>query len=153
MELGKIYHSCSMKVVSWVYKGVPWDTKHHLFLWTRYNRWWNEKVSQAISLLATSSLAIISCIPCYKYSARLLLSISPHSFLFLFGLQTFYKACHYILSEATMALTLTFSRLLSLFFFLPILSSSQSTFTCSRATYYGSPDCLGTPSNRTLTNS
>ncbi|XP_010933564.1 expansin-like B1 [Elaeis guineensis] len=44
-----------------------------------------------------------------------------------------------------MASILTFSCLLSLFFFFPIFSSSQSTFTCSRATYYGSPDCSGTP--------
>ncbi|KAF9625651.1 hypothetical protein IFM89_025136 [Coptis chinensis] len=28
---------------------------------------------------------------------------------------------------------------------LPALCSSQDTYTCSRATYYGSPDCLGTP--------
>lgn len=29
---------------------------------------------------------------------------------------------------------------------LPLLCKSQDTFTYSRATYYGSPDCLGTPS-------
>ncbi|KAG9451691.1 hypothetical protein H6P81_004595 [Aristolochia fimbriata] len=28
---------------------------------------------------------------------------------------------------------------------LPALCSSQDAFICSRATYYGSPDCLGTP--------
>ncbi|KAG2679975.1 hypothetical protein I3760_11G077000 [Carya illinoinensis] len=29
---------------------------------------------------------------------------------------------------------------------LPALCASQDTFTCSRSTYYGSPDCYGTPS-------
>ncbi|XP_057449752.1 expansin-like B1 [Lotus japonicus] len=28
---------------------------------------------------------------------------------------------------------------------LPVLCTSQDTFTCSRATYYGSPDCYGNP--------
>ncbi|XP_031269943.1 expansin-like B1 [Pistacia vera] len=36
--------------------------------------------------------------------------------------------------------------LLSVLLLLPALSYSEDTFTCSRATYYGSPDCLGTPS-------
>ncbi|BAT75796.1 hypothetical protein LR48_Vigan01g208100 [Vigna angularis] len=35
--------------------------------------------------------------------------------------------------------------LLSVILFLPALCLSQDTFTCSRATYYGSPDCYGNP--------
>ncbi|KAJ4712641.1 Expansin-like like [Melia azedarach] len=35
--------------------------------------------------------------------------------------------------------------LLSMIVLLPALCYSQDTFTYSRATYYGSPDCLGTP--------
>ncbi|RWR81005.1 Expansin/pollen allergen [Cinnamomum micranthum f. kanehirae] len=35
--------------------------------------------------------------------------------------------------------------LLSLVVLFPRLCSSQDPFICSRATYYGSPDCLGTP--------
>lgn len=30
--------------------------------------------------------------------------------------------------------------------FLPVLCSSQDSFVCSRATYYGSPDCYANPS-------
>ncbi|XP_058106576.1 expansin-like B1 [Magnolia sinica] len=45
-----------------------------------------------------------------------------------------------------MRLTLKFTCLLSLFVLLPSLYSSLDTFTSSRATYYGSPDGLGTPS-------
>ncbi|KAB1216288.1 Expansin-like B1 [Morella rubra] len=36
--------------------------------------------------------------------------------------------------------------LLCVIVLLPALCTSQDTFTCSRATYYGSPDCYGTPS-------
>ncbi|XP_047168624.1 expansin-like B1 [Vigna umbellata] len=35
--------------------------------------------------------------------------------------------------------------LLCLTLLLPALCSSQDSFTCSRATYYGSPDCYGNP--------
>ncbi|XXG79513.1 hypothetical protein AAC387_Pa09g0563 [Persea americana] len=45
-----------------------------------------------------------------------------------------------------MGLSLSFSCLFSLLVLLPVLCSSQDPFVCSRATYYGSPDCLGTPS-------
>ncbi|XP_058106574.1 expansin-like B1 [Magnolia sinica] len=43
-----------------------------------------------------------------------------------------------------MGLVLSFSFLLMVLF--PALSTSEDPFICSRATYYGSPDCLGTPS-------
>lgn len=36
--------------------------------------------------------------------------------------------------------------LLCLTLLLPTLCTSQDSFTCSRATYYGSPDCYGNPS-------
>ncbi|XP_077247238.1 expansin-like B1 [Tasmannia lanceolata] len=41
--------------------------------------------------------------------------------------------------------TTRFLYLLSLLLVLPALCTSQNTFVSSRATYYGSPDCLGTP--------
>ncbi|XP_058106575.1 expansin-like B1 [Magnolia sinica] len=44
-----------------------------------------------------------------------------------------------------MGLLLTFS-VLSFFVLFPELCRSEDPFICSRATYYGSPDCLGTPS-------
>ncbi|KAF8412469.1 hypothetical protein HHK36_000433 [Tetracentron sinense] len=45
-----------------------------------------------------------------------------------------------------MAVTVSFSSCLLCFvLLLPVLCSSQDTFLCSRATYYGSPDFLGTP--------
>lgn len=40
--------------------------------------------------------------------------------------------------------------LLSLVVLFPTLCSSQDPFICSRATDYGSPDCLGTPSTLSL---
>lgn len=39
-----------------------------------------------------------------------------------------------------------FFYILTLIAIFPALCSSQEGFTSSRATYYGSPDCLGTPS-------
>ncbi|XP_058085183.1 expansin-like B1 [Magnolia sinica] len=44
-------------------------------------------------------------------------------------------------------LAVTFSCIVPcLLLLLPAPSTSQNSFVCSRATYYGSPDCLGTPS-------
>ncbi|KAL5973788.1 hypothetical protein ACLOJK_030445 [Asimina triloba] len=47
-----------------------------------------------------------------------------------------------------MALQLSFSFLFLVL--LPAFSSADDPFICSRATYYGSPDCWGTPSNVSL---
>ncbi|XP_072963669.1 expansin-like B1 [Typha angustifolia] len=40
---------------------------------------------------------------------------------------------------------LSFSCIALLFLFFPLPSTSQTTFTCSRAAYYGSPECSATP--------
>ncbi|RWR89716.1 expansin-like protein B1 [Cinnamomum micranthum f. kanehirae] len=44
-----------------------------------------------------------------------------------------------------MGLSLSFSCLFSLLVLLPVLCSSQDPFVSSRAAYYGSPECFGTP--------